>query len=148
MDRASDSGSEGWGFESLPVYQTNIIRTRFSELEKGSDYLFILTLMSRYTIVTVCPEKPDKRRSCCNFRCGSFFLFLQFFLFPFPGFIFCLAFLRSKKGQNIVVDGAGQSFNSPIGIVCLIYKFVLSTHKIRPLSFCVVPYFSLEVSIF
>ena len=21
MDRASDSGSEGWGFESLPVYQ-------------------------------------------------------------------------------------------------------------------------------
>ena len=23
MDRASDSGSEGWGFESLPVYQTN-----------------------------------------------------------------------------------------------------------------------------
>ncbi len=23
MDRASDSGSEGWGFESLPVYQQN-----------------------------------------------------------------------------------------------------------------------------
>ena len=23
MDRASDSGSEGWGFESLPVYQIN-----------------------------------------------------------------------------------------------------------------------------
>ena len=23
MDRASDSGSEGWGFESLPAYQTN-----------------------------------------------------------------------------------------------------------------------------
>ena len=23
MDRASDSGSEGWGFESLPVYQKN-----------------------------------------------------------------------------------------------------------------------------
>ena len=63
MDRASDSGSEGWGFESLPVYQTNIIRTRFSELEKGSDYLFILTLMSRYTIVTVCPEKPDKKEA-------------------------------------------------------------------------------------
>ena len=32
----------------------------------------------------------------------------------------------------------------PIGVVCLIYKFVLSTHKIRPLSFCVVPYFSLR----
>ena len=23
MDRASDSGSEGWGFESLPAYQIN-----------------------------------------------------------------------------------------------------------------------------
>ena len=23
MDRASDSGSEGWGFESLPAYQKN-----------------------------------------------------------------------------------------------------------------------------
>ena len=145
MDRASDSGSEGWGFESLPAYQTNIIRTRFSELEKGSDYLFILTLMSRHITVTVCPEKPDKRMSSYNFRCSCSFLF-QFLLFPFPGFIFCLAFLRSKKGQNIIVDGAGQSFNSPIGIVCLIYKFVLPTHKKRPLSFCVVPYFSLEPS--
>ena len=28
MDRASDSGSEGWGFESLPVYQTNKRDTR------------------------------------------------------------------------------------------------------------------------
>ena len=51
MDRASDSGSEGWGFESLPVYQSKIIRTRFSELEKGSDYLFISTLTSRPIIV-------------------------------------------------------------------------------------------------
>ena len=30
MDRASDSGSEGWGFESLPVYQK--IREGFSPL--------------------------------------------------------------------------------------------------------------------
>ena len=28
MDRASDSGSEGWGFESLPAYQTRQIRSR------------------------------------------------------------------------------------------------------------------------
>ena len=55
MDRASDSGSEGWGFESLPVYQTNIIRTRFSELEKGSDYLFISALTSKRTIVMAYP---------------------------------------------------------------------------------------------
>ena len=34
MDRASDSGSEGWGFESLPVYQRRIIRTTSA----GSDY--------------------------------------------------------------------------------------------------------------
>ena len=27
MDRASDSGSEGWGFESLLAYQTEQIRT-------------------------------------------------------------------------------------------------------------------------
>ena len=25
MDRASDSGSEGWGFESLPAYQKQVI---------------------------------------------------------------------------------------------------------------------------
>ena len=41
MDRASDSGSEGWGFESLPAYQSNIIRTISSQSEAGSDYLFI-----------------------------------------------------------------------------------------------------------
>lgn len=39
MDRASDSGSEGWGFESLPVYQAVQIRT-FYQLVKGSDLLF------------------------------------------------------------------------------------------------------------
>ena len=41
MDRASDSGSEGWGFESLPAYQSRIIRT-LSQQEKGSDYFFFL----------------------------------------------------------------------------------------------------------
>ena len=30
MDRASDSGSEGWGFESLPAYQKMRIPTRVS----------------------------------------------------------------------------------------------------------------------
>ena len=30
MDRASDSGSEGWGFESLPVYQKFQIPIRVS----------------------------------------------------------------------------------------------------------------------
>ena len=30
MDRASDSGSEGWGFESLPAYQK--IRGRLTSL--------------------------------------------------------------------------------------------------------------------
>ena len=32
MDRASDSGSEGWGFESLPVYQKDQIPIRVSGL--------------------------------------------------------------------------------------------------------------------
>ena len=53
MDRASDSGSEGWGFESLPVYQTVQIRT-FYQLVKGSDLLFILLI----------PHKANRARSC------------------------------------------------------------------------------------
>ena len=44
MDRASDSGSEGWGFESLPAYQTVQIRT-FYQLVKGSDLLFIYDML-------------------------------------------------------------------------------------------------------
>ena len=48
MDRASDSGSEGWGFESLPVYQKRIIRI-LSPWEKDSGYLFI------------CPNFPDDK---------------------------------------------------------------------------------------
>ena len=31
MDRASDSGSEGWGFESLPVYQ----KSRYPKWDNG-----------------------------------------------------------------------------------------------------------------
>ena len=50
MDRASDSGSEGWGFESLPAYQGKIIRT-LSQQEKGSDYFFLGTR----TIKCKCP---------------------------------------------------------------------------------------------
>ena len=49
MDRASDSGSEGWGFESLPVYQTVQIRT-FYQLVKGSDLLFFSIGDSKYKI--------------------------------------------------------------------------------------------------
>ena len=36
MDRASDSGSEGWGFESLPVYQT---KKRIPERVSSSSFL-------------------------------------------------------------------------------------------------------------
>ena len=59
LDRVTDYESVGRGFESLLAYQTNIIRTRFSELEKGSDYLFISALMSRHTTVTVCPYEIE-----------------------------------------------------------------------------------------
>ena len=55
LDRVTDYESVGRGFESLSPYQTNIIRTRFSKLEKGSDYLFISHLMSIHTIVMACP---------------------------------------------------------------------------------------------
>ena len=36
MDKAPDSGSGYWGFESLRAYQSKIIRT-LSQQEKGSD---------------------------------------------------------------------------------------------------------------
>ena len=43
MDRASDSGSEGWGFESLPAYQGKIIRT-LSQQGKGFGLFLYLGL--------------------------------------------------------------------------------------------------------
>ena len=55
MDRASDSGSEGWGFESLPVYQRRIIRTTFA----GSDYFY--TFQRTRTIKCGADERHRRR---------------------------------------------------------------------------------------
>ena len=38
MDRASDSGSEGWGFESLPVYHIS----RLTLIELDGNFFIIL----------------------------------------------------------------------------------------------------------
>ena len=65
MDRASDSGSEGWGFESLPAYQTVQIRT-FYQLVKGSDLLFILHIPIKNSLSKVI--RP------CSFLFQSFLL--------------------------------------------------------------------------
>ena len=83
MDRASDSGSEGWGFESLPVYQTVQIRT-FYQLVKGSDLLFILLI----------PHKANRARSCDL----ALFFFLGVFL-CFPLGECCHAFFRLVEGD-------------------------------------------------
>ena len=49
MDRASDSGSEGWGFESLPAYQGKIIRT-LSQQGKGFGLFLYLGLEQKMQI--------------------------------------------------------------------------------------------------
>ena len=42
MDRASDSGSEGWGFESLPVYH-NRYRNGYKRVRYGFFFIPIFT---------------------------------------------------------------------------------------------------------
>ena len=60
LDRVTDYESVGRGFESLSAYQTNIIRTRFSELEKGSDYLFISPVTSKPISLTAGRYGPNR----------------------------------------------------------------------------------------
>ena len=61
MDRASDSGSEGWGFESLLAYQRRIIRT-CSLWETGSDYLFSWVNLRKHIAETVLPSNRNPSR--------------------------------------------------------------------------------------
>ena len=49
MDRASDSGSEGWGFESLPVYH------------KSTLTLIELAWISFYVNTGIVPKRQKKR---------------------------------------------------------------------------------------
>ena len=67
------SNARACRFESCHPHQTNIIRTRFSELEMGSDYLFISPVTSKSISPMVPPSwqvpnpggherrKPDKQ---------------------------------------------------------------------------------------
>ena len=67
------SNARACRFESCHPHQTNIIRTRFSELEMGSDYLFISPVTSKSISLMVPPfsqvpnpgaherRKPDKQ---------------------------------------------------------------------------------------
>ena len=74
MDRASDSGSEGWGFESLPAYQRRIIRT-LSQLEKGSDYFCFWEdnmdkiISCEFNIDTACVEVKYQDGSMISIDC-------------------------------------------------------------------------------
>ena len=74
MDRASDSGSEGWGFESLPVYQRRIIRT-LSQYEKGSDYFYFWEddmdriISCEFNIDTACVEVKYADGSMISIDC-------------------------------------------------------------------------------
>ena len=109
MDRASDSGSEGWGFESLPVYQSKIIRTISSKSEAGSDYLFI----------------SHNRNKGCRF--GSPCLFI---LFPFrkPECKFILDFWLCIIGSNIIEYASSKPLNGILRNGCVIYEFLFSSH--------------------
>ncbi len=49
LDRASDSGSECWGFESLRAYQAMIIRTTSSKWVVCSDLSFLLKMCFDWT---------------------------------------------------------------------------------------------------
>ena len=116
MDRASDSGSEGWGFESLPVYQSKIIRTISSKSEAGSDYLFI----------------SHNRNKGCRF--GSPCLFI---LFPFrkPECKFCLHFWPRKVGPYIIKHAASEPLNGILRNIGLIDKLLFSSHINGPFIF-------------
>ena len=64
--------------ESGHRHQTNIIRTSFSELEKGSDYLFISHVMSKRIFPRVAPSCPTpsseghaRRKPKLSLRCLS-----------------------------------------------------------------------------
>ena len=112
MDRASDSGSEGWGFESLPVYQTNIIRTISSKSEVGSDYLFI-------------SQRPYNRNKGCRF--GSPCLFI---CFPFskPKLKFCLNLWLCICGPNIIKYAASEPLNGILRNIGFIDNLLFSSH--------------------
>ena len=76
MDRASDSGSEGWGFESLPAYQRRIIRT-LSQWEKGSDYfcswedIMDKIISCEFNIDTACVEVKYIDGSMISINCAK-----------------------------------------------------------------------------
>ena len=101
MDRASDSGSEGWGFESLPAYQSKIIRTISSKSEAGSDYLFI----------------SHNRNKGCRF--GSPCLFICF-PFSHPECKFCLHIFVGISGPYIIKHAASEPLNGILRNIGLI----------------------------
>ena len=51
MDRASDSGSEGWGFESLPVYQWKVGRK--GDFLPTFSCLWVLSELSHFVCVSI-----------------------------------------------------------------------------------------------
>ena len=56
MDRASDSGSEGWGFESLPAY--HIIKA--PEIRLFAYFLVLFVILMPINYVFGFPQQPDK----------------------------------------------------------------------------------------
>ena len=70
MDRASDSGSEGWGFESLPVYQIRkripIWVSSFLFRPPGICFFAFPMVENRRKYATIFLKKlhPRNRREC------------------------------------------------------------------------------------
>ena len=70
--------------------------------------------------------------------------------FPFcqPPLKISLHFWIGIIGPYVIEYAPSEPLNGVLWNTRLVYNFMLPTHILRPLSFCVVPYFSLEVSIF
>ena len=128
MDRASDSGSEGWGFESLPAYQGKIIRT-LSQWEKGSDYFcFWEDTKDSKKFCHQPPFTPKMREWKCHLqekRCRQAGGTLCGYLLAFPYLSFrCFRFTLSQSlpelpltfftfvvGENVREDTPGDVFD-------------------------------------
>ena len=84
MDRASDSGSEGWGFESLPAYQKMRIPIRVSAFfdmlgrtrkagtsaHTGAKKCPVDTFLVRGRVPATQDAFPTEYRLCCRMFCN------------------------------------------------------------------------------
>ena len=143
MDRASDSGSEGWGFESLLAYQGKIIRT-LSQWEKGSDYFcFWEDTKDLKKLCYQPPFVPTMRELSCRLhekRCRQAGGTLCSCLLAFPCLSFRLsrftlsqplpelplAFFTFVVGENVGEDAPGDVLDFVLRNTGIVYELLLA----------------------